>query len=193
MVCIHPKGWCLYELTSSAASLLTPTHTTDFYTDRDQRGRPSEYLTIEFYRAYGLEAYINDAPEDDYKGSSSHDTVVEGVLHDVKTDFIAARTKRIFVERASLEHTESSYFDYWMLTPYGFDVRVFTRAQLIGYYNAKNRVRRGDGTFFETYRYAHGIAGDQAGNDGVFVPMEVVKTDGLAPWEAVRLLTKQTA
>ena len=164
-----------------------------FFADRDQRGRPDEYLTIELYRAYGLEAYINTAPEDDYEGRASHDIVVAGQLHDVKADFIAARTRRIFVERASLEHTQSYYFDYWILTPYGFDVRVFTRSQLIAYYNQKNRIQRGDGTFFETYKYAHGVAGDQAGNDGVFVPMEIVKADGLAPWQIVQTIKQQAA
>jgi hypothetical protein len=67
----------------------------------------AEYLTVAYFRARGIPAEINDAPEEDREGGASHDIVVAGELWDVKTDFIAAATKRIFVERASLEHTQS--------------------------------------------------------------------------------------
>jgi hypothetical protein len=139
-----------------------------------------------------MEAYVNDAPESDYAGRASHDVVIAGERWDVKTDFYSARSKRIFVERASLEHTHASRFAYFLPTPYGFEIRIFAHQQLIDYYNAKNKVRRGDGTFFETYVYPHGVAGDQANNDGVFIGMEMVKSEGMAPWEVVKQLT-QTA
>lgn len=96
----------------------------------------------------------------------------------------------MFVEKASLEHSQAEYFDYFLLTPWGFDVRVFTRSQLIAYFNEKNRVRRQDGTYMETYKYPHGACGDQADNEGVFVPKNVVNAEGLAPYQYVQQLRK---
>jgi hypothetical protein len=43
-----------------------------------------------------------------------------------------------------------------------------------------------DGSFYETYLYPHGVAGDQKDNDGVFIPMDVVKSEAMAPWEFVK-------
>ena len=41
------------------------------------------------------------------------------------------------------------------------------------------------------WKYQHGIAGDQADNEGMFVPMEAVKTIGIPPWEMARELLTQ--
>jgi hypothetical protein len=108
---------------------------------------------------------------------------VAGELWDVKTDFIAATSKRIFVERASLEHTRSDRFCYWIPTPYGMDVRVLTVDQLYEMYNEVAEVSRMGGTVSGMFAYTPRLAGDQAKNEGMFVPMEVVKAMGMAPWE----------
>jgi len=101
-----------------------------FAADRDLRGRPAEYLLAAYFQARGIPAEVNKAPEEDYEGRASHDIVVAGEPWDVKTDWIAATSKRIFVERASLEHTGSVRFAYVIPTPYGFDVRIFDVNQL---------------------------------------------------------------
>ena len=53
-----------------------------------------------------------------------------GELWDVKTDWYSPKSKRIFVEKASLEHTQSVRFCYWLPTPYGMDMRIFPVYQL---------------------------------------------------------------
>lgn len=164
----------------------------DFYNDRDSRGRPAEYLIVEYFRSRGIPAEVNDAPEEDYAGRAAYDVVIGDEAWDVKTDWIAATSKRIFVELASLEHTRSSRFAYVIPTPYGFDIRIFTITQLMNYYKAVLPVRRADGSFFQMYKYLHGAAGDQAENMGVFVPLEVVKAEGMAPWQVAKVL-KQAA
>jgi hypothetical protein len=110
-------------------------------------------------------AEINDVPEEDREGRASHDIVVAGELWDVKTDFIAATSKRIFVERASLEHTQSHRFCYWIPTPYGMDMRVFTVDQLYEMYNEVAELSRMDGTVSGMFAYKRGFAGDQANNE----------------------------
>ena len=49
-------------------------------------------------------------------------------------------------------------------------------------YNAKVKVNRGDGTFGEQWLYKHQAAGDQADNVGAFIPLDVVKQEGLPPY-----------
>jgi hypothetical protein len=159
-----------------------------FFSDRDLRGRPAEFLLVEYFNARGIPAHVNDAPEEDRAGRASHDIVVAGEGWDVKTDWIAGVTKRIFVERSSLEHTQSYRFAYFIPNPYGFDIRIFTTKQLMELYNEPAEVNRGDGTTFQLFKYKHGVAGDQAGNEGVFIPMDVVKQVAQAPWQVLQEL-----
>lgn len=119
--------------------------------------------------------------------------MIAGEQWDVKTDFVAATTKRIFVERASLEHTRSLRFCYWIPSPYGLDMRIFLVQELIGLYNAKESVRRQDNTYFERYLYTHGVAGDRANNEGIFLPMALVKEIGVAPWEIAQNIKQKVA
>lgn len=161
----------------------------DFYFDRDNRGRPAEYLTVEYFRSRGIPAYINEAPEEDRAGRASHDVVILDELWDVKTDWYEPRSKRIFVEKASLEHTRSCRFAYWLPTPYGFDVRILKVSDLIETYNARRKVSRGDGTFFEVWEYAHGNAGEQPDNHGVFIPIDITRAISLAPWQVAKELS----
>jgi hypothetical protein len=112
-------------------------------------------------------------------------------LWDVKTDFIAATSKRIFVERASLEYTQSVRFCYWIPTPYGMDIRIFPVLTLRQMYNELAEVKRFDGGINGIFKYKRAIAGDQGDNEGIFVPMADVKEIGQAPWEVARELTKQ--
>jgi hypothetical protein len=165
----------------------------NFYGDRDSRGIPAELMTVEWFHAKKIHATVNPAPESDRAGRASHDIVVAGELWDVKSDYIAAWTQRIFVERDALEHTNASRFCYWIISPYGYDVRVFLVEHLINLFNAKQQVPRGDGTFYERHLHEHGIAGDQRDNDGVFLPMEVVKQVGLPLYQVANELTKQAA
>jgi hypothetical protein len=161
---------------------------TTFFSDRDLRGRPAEYLTIAYFQARGIEASINDASDEDRAGRASHDIVVAGELWDVKTDFVAATSKRIFVERASLEHTQSYRSCYWIPTPYGMDMRIFTVDQLAEMYNEGIEIPTFDRGLAGLLKYKHEIAGDQATNEGMFVPMDVVKAVGLEPWQVAKEL-----
>ena len=165
----------------------------NFFTDRDLRGRPAEYLTVAYFLARGIPAAINDAPEEDRAGRASHDIVVGHELWDVKTDFIAATSKRIFVEKASLEHTESTRFCYWIPTPYGMDIRIFPVLTLTEMYNERADTLGFDKGFDGLWKYKHAISGDQATNEGMFVPMADVRAIGLAPWEVARQLNVQAA
>jgi hypothetical protein len=108
----------------------------------------------------------------------------------VKVDFIAGRSKRIFVEKASLEHTQSHRFCYWIPNPYGFDVRSLPVLQLMQMYNERADSPRFDQGIDGLYRYPHGIAGDQANNEGMFLPLDVVKAVGLPPWVIAKELTQ---
>lgn len=162
-----------------------------FQIDRDFRGRPAEFLTVEYFRARGIEAYVNEAPEEDRAGRASHDIVVNGEPWDVKTDWYSGATRRIFVERASLEHTESYRFDYWIPTPYGMDQRIFTVQKLMQMWNEVNYGNRGDGTTFQLFKYKREYLGDQEDNEGMYLPMEDVKAFGLAPWQVLQELNKR--
>jgi hypothetical protein len=117
--------------------------------------------------------------------------VVAGEFWDIKTDFIAASSKRIFVEKASLEHTQSLRFCYWIPSPYGMDMRIFHVEQLVEMYNEQTETPNFEHGVNGLFKYKRAIAGDQANNEGMFIPMEAVKAIGLPPWEVARELTKR--
>jgi hypothetical protein len=58
-------------------------------------------------------------------------------LWDLRTDWYSPKSKRIFVEKASLEHTRSVRFCYWIPTPYRMDLRIFTVLQLMEMYHSR--------------------------------------------------------
>ena len=116
--------------------------------------------------------------------------MIAGELWDVKTDFISARSKRIFVERASLEHTHSSRFCYWLPSPYGMEMRIFPTIKLMEMYNERAERLAFDKGFNGLWKYEHANAGDQANNEGIFVPMDNVRQFGQQPWEVARELTR---
>lgn len=160
----------------------------NFQTDLEERGQPAEYLTVELFRASGIPTRMNEA--DDYAGLASHDILVTSEPWDVKADSIAPVTKRIFVERKSLQKTRSKRFCYWIPSPYGYDMYIFLVSQLIELYNAKQTIRRPDGSVWERWLYQHGVAGDQPDNEGVFIPMDVVKKEALRPYQVSQELRK---
>jgi hypothetical protein len=80
---------------------------------------------------------------------------VAGELWDVKTDFIAGTSKRIFVEKASLEHTQSVRFCYFIPNPYGFDMRIFPVLTLMQMYNERLDSPSFDQGFDGLWKYKH--------------------------------------
>jgi hypothetical protein len=179
--------------TPAVASRLTkPTHTSDkFFADRDLRGRPAEYLTVAYFQARGIPAHLNEATEEDRAGRASHDIVVGNELWEVKTDLLAGQTRRLFVERASLEHTGSERFCYFIPSPYGFDMRIFPTMTLVEMFNERNPILNLNEGINGLFKYKRAFAGDQPDNEGMFVPMEVVKQVGLQPWEVAKQLTQR--
>jgi hypothetical protein len=155
-------------------------------------GQPN-FSFVAYFQARGITAEVNDAPEDDYRGRAAYDVLIGDEPFEVKTDWIAATSKIIFVELAAVEHSHAAKFPCFIPNPYGFDIRIFPRQQLLDYYRATLPVRRADGSFYQVYKYPHGAAGDQRDNRGVFVPMEVVKAEGMAPWQVARRLSAQAA
>jgi hypothetical protein len=101
-------------------------------------------------------------------------------------DWMSAFTKNIFIEEKTLRNTQAHKFAIGLLYIHTFDT-----AQLRELYNAKQRVRRQDGTFSEQYLYKHVVGGDQADNVGMLLPREITKTIGQPFWMVVRELTKQ--
>lgn len=189
-----PARLCVLPEVRRQALPLISTPTSDkFFADRDLRGRPAEYLTIAYFQARGISASINEAPEEDRAGRASHDIVVAGELWDIKTDFIAGQTQRIFVEKASLEHTHSERFCYWIPSPYGMDMRILYVLDLARMFNETLETPSFDGGVNGLFKYKRAIAGDQANNEGMFVPMDDVRKYGLQPWEVARELTKRAA
>jgi hypothetical protein len=160
-----------------------------FQSDLTTFGHPAEHLVAALFRAMEVSVEMNDAT--DYESLKSHDLTVGGEMWDVKFDVFSGTTYRIFVEAESLKHTKSHRFVYLIPTIYGFDVRVFTTAKLIDLYNAKVKVKRGDGTFAEQWVYEHKVAGDQAGNMGCFIPLDVVKKESIPPYLAAKELRTQ--
>ena len=101
-------------------------------------------------------------------------------------DWLSAFTKNIFLEEKTLRNTKADKFAIGLLYIHTFDTK-----QLIELYDAKQRVRRADGTFSEQYLYKHAAGGDQAGNMGMLLPREVTKTIGQPFWLAIKNLTQK--
>lgn len=145
---------------------------------------------MEYFRSLDIPSSLNEAT--DYETMKAFDIIVGNEAWDVKADYFSGSTRRIFIEAASLQHTKSDRFAYFITTPYGFDIRIFTVSQLIELYNAKVKANRGDGTFAEQYLYKHQAAGDQPDNVGAFIPLDVVKQEGLPPYLVAKELRTQT-
>ena len=104
---------------------------------------------------------------------------------EAKMDWMAGITGNYFIEGKSLRDTKADKFI--IARPW---ITVFDTAQLIALYNAKNRVRRSDGSMGEQYHYKHVSGGDQEQNEGVLVPCKEANQFGQPIWDAVRTLTK---
>lgn len=72
-------------------------------------------------------------------------------------------------------------------------MRIFDTMKLVEMYNERATVNRYDEGIDGLFKFKRAIAGDQAHNEGMFVPMDSVKQIGLQPWEVARQLTKQNA
>lgn len=101
-------------------------------------------------------------------------------------DWMAGITGNLFLEGKTLRNTKAQKFI--IARPW---ITVFDTAQLRAFYDAKNRLRRDDGTFAEQYHYKHVQGGDQANNEGVIVPCREANQFGKPLWEVGRELTKQ--
>jgi hypothetical protein len=105
---------------------------------------------------------------------------------------VSGQSHRIFVEKASLLHTRAFRFAYWFPTPYGMDLRIFETMKLVEMFNERTEVPKFDQGIDGLFKYRRGFAGDQANNEGMFVPMDAVKAIGQAPWEVAKELQQLT-
>jgi hypothetical protein len=101
-------------------------------------------------------------------------------------DWVSAFSKNLFIEEKTLRNTKADKFAIGLLYIHTFDTK-----ELIDLYNAKQKVRRADGTFAEQYLYKHVAGGDQAGNIGMLLPREITKTIGQPFWLATKQLTQK--
>ena len=185
-----PRIWIGDRRSAPAASrLLTYTSTNKFLFDRDQRGAPLELAIADslHYRniPFGFNPYTGteDPRREDYDfyiGQPGAEAFWEA-----KMDWVSAFSKNLFIEEKTLRNTKADKFAIGLLYVHTFDTK-----ELVDLYNAKQKVRRADGTFAEQYLYKHVAGGDQAGNMGMLLPREVTKTVGQPFWKATRELTQ---
>jgi hypothetical protein len=159
----------------------------DFYRTRDERGAPVEYIVAELCRLRKMSFELNPAPEEDYAGRAAYDIEIEGVLCDIKSDWLSGATRNIAVELASLEHTSSLAFIYALPYPSGLYFHVFPVATLKELYNE----RVGLPMEFQPWRFPHKIVGDQSTNYAVLLPRDITKTVGLPFWEWAQNIKQQ--
>src|SRR5438876_118847 len=87
------------------------THTTTFFQDRDQRGKPLELLVADYFHnkqiPFGFNPFSETADPrredfDLYTGQPE-----EAILWEVKMDWASALTGNIFVEEKTLRNTQA--------------------------------------------------------------------------------------
>jgi hypothetical protein len=160
----------------------------NFYRDR-AANTPVELFFIEILRHDGIPSFQNPTPDPDLaedddtkqallEGRQAYDVGIgfpEDVwqLTDVKVDWETQRTGNIFVEYNALLHTRSQTFVYFILRPDGIYISCLPVQKLWEAYHLKDELPRGDGTFYEQYRYKHVHGGDQADNQGILLPTSV--------------------
>jgi hypothetical protein len=98
---------------------------------------------------------------------------------------MAGLTGNYFFERRALYNTKADKFI--VARPW---ITVFDTKQVRDFFEAKNRVARGDGTFAEQYYFKHVIGGDQATNEGVLVSCKEADQFGRRIWEVAKELTR---
>lgn len=161
-----------------------------FTHDNLEKGQPLELLVADFlnYRQipFGFNPYTGtDDPRredyDIYAGPKNAET-----FYEVKMDWLAALSGNFFFEKKAIYNTKADKFI--VARPW---ITVFDTQRIREFFEAKNRVRRLDGTYSEQPLYKHVQGGDQAGNEGVLVPCKEANQFGKPLWEAVRELTQQ--
>lgn len=159
----------------------------DFYKTLNERGQPVEYIVAELCKLRKLSFELNPSPKSDYEGLASYDINIEGVLCDIKADWMSWVTRNIAVELASLEHTSSYAFIYALPMPSGIHFHCFPVQTLKDLYEARISLPSG----MEQWQYPHKIIGDQANNVAVILPRDITKTVGLPFWLWSKQLSEQ--
>lgn len=158
--------------------------------DNLAKGQPLENLVADYFHNRGIPFGFNPYTGTDDPRRADFDLYTgqpeDATLWEAKMDWLSGITGNYFIEGKSLENTKAQKFI--IARPW---ITVFHTDQLRALYNAKNRVRRDDGTFAEQYHYKHVQGGDQASNEGVIVPCKEANQFGKPLWEAVKTLTEQ--
>jgi hypothetical protein len=158
----------------------------DFYQDKFTRGNPAEYIVYELCRSRGLKAELNPAPEEDLEARRGWDILIEGVHYEIKSDWYSWKSHNICVEKASLDHTCSTFFIYALPRPSQIYFHVFPVAKLRELYEAKVTGANDHGDYYQVYAYLHKKVGDQVDNEAVLLPEEITKTVGMPFWQATK-------
>ena len=101
-------------------------------------------------------------------------------------DWGSAFSGNIFVEEKALINSQAHKFVYGRLY-----LDVFDRQHLLEMYHAKQRTRRPDGTFSESYKYKHLVGGDQATNMGMLLDWKACKENSQPFWLLSKSLTQR--
>jgi hypothetical protein len=153
----------------------------DFFADRDLRGKPLELLAADHFHNLNIPFGFNPHSETDNPHREDFDLYTgqpeDPLLWEFKMDWLSAITGNVFVEEKTLRNTKAHKVAIGRLF-----IDVFDTAKLIELYNAKNRTRRPDGSFSETYLYKHLVGGDQANNRGMLLDWKTVKENSTPFW-----------
>jgi hypothetical protein len=92
------------------------------------------------------------------------------LLVETKMDWQSGITGRIFVEEKTLRNTKAHKVIIGRLILDTFDTKT-----LIALYDAREKIKRLDGSYFEQYVYKHVNGGDQPDNKGMLLDWKVCK------------------
>jgi hypothetical protein len=158
----------------------------DFFADRDLRGKPLELLAADHFHKLNIPFGFNPHSETDNPHREDFDLYTgqpeAPLLWEFKMDWLSAITGNVFVEEKALRNTLAHKIAVARLF-----IDVFDADRLRQLYEAKNRVRRADGGFSEQYLYKHLVGGDQANNIGMLLDWKTVKANSEPFW----LVSKQ--
>lgn len=164
----------------------------DFFSDRDLRGKPLELLAADHFHQKGIPFGFNHFFETEDPRREDFDIYTgqpedNPLLWEFKMDWMSAITGNVFIEEKTLRNTKAHKMAIGRLF-----IDVFDTQRLIELYSLKNRIPRGDGTFSEQYVYKHLIGGDQANNRGMLLDWKTIKANSTPFWVVSKQLKQRT-
>ena len=162
----------------------------DFFADRDLRGKPLELLAADHFHKlqvpFGFNPYseTQDPRREDFDLYTGQPQ--DPLLWEFKMDWLSAITGNVFIEEKTLRNTKADKMAIGRLY-----IDVFETAKLKELFNAKNRIRRPDGTYSEQFVHKHLVGGDQVTNMGMLLDWKTCKEHSKPFWLVSRELTQR--